>query len=133
MLLNLHEQFYTYMAQSILKSLLGKRSEVSAWLHLWSEALHAEIAVEDNRQVILFGTMPAGDVQSFPVLLENETEGFVHGKDHHASLLAGLLTVMIQKEAEKKKLGNEVLNVYQELNVIYNFSEKLTETIFNIK
>jgi len=36
---------------------------------------------------------------------------------------------MVQKEAEKKKLGNEVLNVYQELNVIYNFSEKLTETI----
>lgn len=129
MLLNLHEQFYTYMAQSILKSLLGKRSEVSAWLHLWLESSHAEVAVEDNRQVILFGTMPAGDVQSFPVLLEYETEGFVHGKDHHASLLAGLLTVMIQKEAEKKKLGNEVLNVYQELNVIYNFSEKLTETI----
>ncbi len=117
------------MAQSILKSLLGKRSEVTAWLHVWLEATHAEVAVEDTRNVILFGTMPAGDTQSFPVLWENETEGFVHGKDHHASLLAGLLTLMVQKEAEKKRLGNEVLNVYQELNVIYNFSEKLTETI----
>lgn len=117
------------MAQSILKSLLGKRSEVTAWLHAWAEATHAEVAVEDTRNVILFGTIPAGDIQSFPVLWENETEGFVHGKDHHASLLAGLLTLMVQKEAEKKRLGNEVLNVYQELNVIYNFSEKLTETI----
>lgn len=117
------------MAQSILKSLLGKRSELTAWLHLWATASRAEVAVEDNRNVILFGTMPDDDVQSFPLLLENETEGFVYGKDHHASLLAGLLTVMMQKEAEKKRLGNEVLNVYQELNVIYNFSEKLTETI----
>lgn len=117
------------MAQKILKSLLGKRSELTAWLQLWVEATLSEVAVEDNRNAILFGSMPVGDVTSFPVLLENETEGFVHGKDHHASLLAGLLTVMVQKEAEKKKLGNEVLNVYQELNVIYNFSEKLTETI----
>jgi len=35
----------------------------------------------------------------------------------------------VQKEAEKKKLGTEVLNLYQELNVIYNFSEQLTQTI----
>jgi class 3 adenylate cyclase len=117
------------MAQSILKSILNKRSEVTAWLQLWVQAYNAHVAVEDNRNVILFGTMPDGDVQSFPVLLENETEGFVHGTDNHASLLANLLMLMIQKEAEKKRLGIEVLNVYQELNVIYNFSEKLTETI----
>lgn len=117
------------MAQSILKSLLGKRSETIAWLQLWAESAPAEIAVEDNRNVLLFGIKPAGEVKSFPVLLDGETQGFVYGNDHNAGIIAGLLTVMVQKEAEKKRLGNEVLNVYQELNVIYNFSEKLTETI----
>lgn len=117
------------MAQSILKSLLGKRSETIAWLQQWAESAPAQIAVEDNRNVLLFGVKPTGDVQTFPVLLEGETQGLVHGNDKNAGIIAGLLTVMVQKEAEKKKLGNEVLNVYQELNVIYNFSEKLTETI----
>ena len=117
------------MAQSVLKSILGKRSEIAAWMRLWADTSLIDVAVEDNRNTILFGAIPPGEIKSFPILLEGETEGYVHGTDHHASLFAGLLTVMVQKEAEKKKLGNEVLYVYQELNVIYNFSEKLTETI----
>jgi class 3 adenylate cyclase len=65
---------------------------------------------------------------SFPVNLEDEIIGWVKG-DEKGSMIAGLLAHLSQKEAEKKKLGSEVLNLYQELNVIYNFSEKLTETI----
>jgi class 3 adenylate cyclase len=37
--------------------------------------------------------------------------------------------LLAQKEWEKKKLGNEVLNMYQELNLIFNFSEKLAQAI----
>lgn len=117
------------MAQSILKSILGKRSETTAWLQFWAETSAADIAVEDNREMVLFGTKPAGEYQRVAILLEGETEGYVYGNAHHAQMIARLLTVMVQKESEKKRLGNEVLNVYQELNVIYNFSEKLTETI----
>lgn len=117
------------MAQSILKSILGKRSDTTAWLQFWAESSLAEITVEDNRGMILFGEKPGVETERFPVMLEGETEGFVNGKGHHAAVMARLLSVMVQKEAEKKRLGNEVLNVYQELNVIYNFSEKLTETI----
>jgi len=112
-----------------LKSLLGRRSAVTAWLQLWAESNPTEIAVEDSRNVLLFGVIPTGDVQRIPILLDGELEGIVYGNDHQAAVMARLLTVMVQKEAEKKRLGNEVLNVYQELNVIYNFSEKLTETI----
>jgi len=117
------------MAQSILKSILGKRSETTAWLQFWAESSSSEIAVEDNRELILFGVKPTAEIPRFPILLDGETEGFVYGNDRQAAVMAGLLSVMVQKEAEKKRLGNEVLNVYQELNVIYNFSEKLTETI----
>jgi len=59
------------MAHSILKTLLGKRSEMSAWLQMWADTTNTEIAIEDNRSMIVFGTMPTGDVHSFPIVLEN--------------------------------------------------------------
>ena len=58
----------------------------------------------------------------------NELAGYVKG-DKDGEVIASLLTQLIIKEAEKKDLGSEVLNLYQELNVIFNFTEKLTETI----
>ena len=60
--------------------------------------------------------------------MDNEIIGWVKG-DENSLMIANLLAYLVQKEAEKKKLGTEVLNLYQELNVIYNFSEQLTQTI----
>ena len=116
------------MAQPTLKSLLGKRSETTAWLQSWTELTKSEIAIEDSQHIILFGTISTNESQTFPVTLDDEKAGYVIG-DEKAAIIAPLLSIMLKKEAEKKKMGSEVLNLYQELNVIYNFSEKLTETI----
>ena len=116
------------MALLTLKSLLGKKSEITAWLQSWKEMANADISVEDNQNNILFGALSANNHESFPVTLDEEILGCVKG-DANAATIAHLLTLMLKKESEKKKLGTEVLNLYQELNVIYNFSEKLTETI----
>ncbi len=116
------------MAQPALKSILGKNSETVAWLQSWIDMFTIEIAVEDNQNKLLFGSSTINAQQSFPITIENEIAGFVKGPDS-ASMIARLLSLMLQKEAERKKLGTEVLNLYQELNVIYNFSEKLTQTI----
>jgi class 3 adenylate cyclase len=116
------------MAQPTLKSLLGKRSETTAWLLHWTAATKSDIVVEDVQHNVLFGTLIASEQPSYPVTLEGEISGYVKGDDN-AAIMASLLSLMLQKEAEKKKLGTEVLSLYQELNVIYNFSEKLTETI----
>ena len=116
------------MAQPTLKSLLGKKSETTAWLVSWKEMTNADISVEDNQNSLLFGTSSANNHETFPVTLDEEISGWVKG-DANAATIARLLTLMLKKESEKKKLGTEVLNLYQELNVIYNFSEKLTETI----
>ena len=40
-----------------------------------------------------------------------------------------LLTHLIEKEAEKKQIGSEVLDLYREVNLIYNFSEKLANAL----
>ena len=116
------------MAQATLKSLLGRKSEITAWLQAWTETTKSEIVVEDNQDNILFGTLLPTHLHTFPVTLDEEISGWVKG-DSHAASIARLLALMLKKESEKKKLGTEVLNLYQELNVIYNFSEKLTETI----
>ena len=116
------------MAHPTLKSLLGKKSETTAWLHSWAETTKAEIVVEDNQDNILFGTALTHHHHTFPVTLDEEIAGWVKG-DEYAATIARLLALILKKESEKKKLGSEVLNLYQELNVIYNFSEKLTETI----
>ncbi len=116
------------MAQPTLKSLLGKRSDTTAWLQQWVASAKAEIVVEDAQHSILFSTATATPQLEFPVTLDDTIAGYVKG-DANSSVIAGLFSLMLQKEAEKKKLGTEVLHLYQELNVIYNFSEKLTETI----
>lgn len=116
------------MAGISLKNIVGKKNETAAViLHLISQP-HAECRVEDNEGKILLGNAFENTTVSFPVVLEGETLGWVKG--HESGLLvARLLEQLAQKESEKKKLGTEVLNLYQEINVIFNFSEKLSQTI----
>ncbi len=50
--------------------------------------------------------------------------GWVTGPEQ-AEIVATVLTQLVAREAERKALGSEVLNLYRELNLIYGFSEKL--------
>src|SRR5688500_4853135 len=111
-----------------LKSLLGKRSEASAWLELWKKEQQSSFCIEDDKQQIIFGELPQHFHETFPLEVNDEIIGCIKG-EAKISLLVPALVLLLKKEAERKKLGTEVLHLYQELNVIYNFSEKLTETI----
>ncbi|HSR38470.1 MAG TPA: hypothetical protein VLL95_06105, partial [Phnomibacter sp.] len=116
------------MAQSPLKALLRKQSSFKAWLENYA-ALHASgIAITDAGGELLFGSEKNDSAISVSIVLQGDEIGTVRG-DEHGEIVAQLITQLLEKEAEKKKLGNEVLHMYQELNFIYNFSEKLTETI----
>lgn len=116
------------MAQPTLKSLLGKKTEITAWLQSWVAMTDAAVVVEDNQHNLLFGTISTNQMQTASILLDDEIAGYVQAAGD-ATIVARLLSLMLKKEAEKKKLGTEVLSLYQELNVIYNFSEQLTQTI----
>jgi class 3 adenylate cyclase len=116
------------MARINLKNIVGKRNEITPVLLALIDQLKAEMWIEDETGKVLLGIPNEKLNISFPVNLEEEIIGWVKG-DEKGVMIANLLTYLSQKEAEKKKLGSEVLNLYQEMNVIYNFSEKLTETI----
>src|ERR1700752_1800212 len=113
------------MARVSLKNIIGKKNEVNAAVVALMSQLNEATWIEDENGKLLLGNSNKTPGSSFPINLDNKIIGFVKG-DEKAVMIANLITYLVQKEAEKKKFGTEVLNLYQELNVIYNFSEKLT-------
>ena len=116
------------MARVSLKNIVGKKNEINTTVLALMDQLKEATWIEDENGKLLLGSPTKTPGSSFPINLENEIIGWVKG-DENSLIIANLLAYLVQKEAEKKKLGTEVLNLYQELNVIYNFSEQLTQTI----
>jgi len=116
------------MARVSLKNIVGKKNEINTAVLALMNQLNEATWIEDENGKLLLGNRTETPGSSFPVSLDNEIIGWVKG-DEKSIMIANLLAYLAQKEAEKKKLGTEVLSLYQELNVIYNFSEQLTETI----
>ncbi len=116
------------MARLSLKNIIGKNSALDTVIEALAGELNSPIWLEDPAGKILWGEKNTNDTIAFPVSLDEEITGWVKGNEH-ANGIASLLSYLLQKEAEKKKLGTEVLNLYQEINLIFNFSEKLAQTI----
>ncbi len=116
------------MARLRLKNILDKKNDNAALIISFIEQLKANIYVEDEHGKVLLGNANGANNFETPIKLEEEIIGWVKGDDK-TSVIGSLLDLLIQKEYERKKLGNEVLTLYQEVNLIFNFSEKLAETI----
>ncbi len=116
------------MAHINLKTLLGKNKEATAVIADLTAALGTPIGIEDTAGRLLLGEATANNKIKYPVRLEGEILGWVSGGEK-AEAIASLLTHLAGKEAEKKTLGNEVLGLYRETNLIYNFSEKLVASL----
>ena len=109
------------MARVTLKHILDDRSGFRSVILSLADALGGTLSVEDHAGKALVGATVAGS--RIPLLHENKPIGAVGGE--HAEVVAGLLQALLDKEAERKSLGAEVLNLYREVNLIYGFSEKL--------
>jgi len=116
------------MTKFSLKNIIGKKNDASVLLLSFLEQLKADVFIEDATGKVLLGNARKQTGYQCPVTLDEELLGWVKG-DENANIIAHLLTHLSQKESEKKKLGSEVLNLYQEVNVIFNFSEKLAQII----
>ena len=84
-----------------------------------------KFCITDNSGKLLYGETLDG--ASFPVKAEEDILGSVQGAG--AKEIAELLNFLSQKEVEKKRIGAEVLTLYKEINLIFNFSERLASTI----
>lgn len=70
-----------------------------------------------NGEILLGNTLPE-PATSCPVLMEQETVGWVKGTPHDARFIAQLLNQCISQEINTKKLGAELLHQYKEINLI---------------
>ncbi|MGE5107048.1 MAG: adenylate/guanylate cyclase domain-containing protein [Sphingobacteriales bacterium] len=111
-----------------LKSIIGKKNETAASLLSLIVKLQANVWIEDAAGNVLLGQATDLPEHSIPINTEEQVIGFVKGNSV-AETIASILSLLLQKETERKKLGAEVLNLYREINLIFNFSEKLAQTI----
>lgn len=116
------------MAKVSLKNIIGKKNEATSLLHTMMEQLQIRAWAEDENGKLLLGTVNEPARITFPLKADNELVGYVKG-DEKAGLIAQLLNHLLQKESEKKKIGAEVLHLYQEVNLMFDFSDKLAKTI----
>jgi adenylate cyclase len=116
------------MAKLSLKNVIGKKNETAAFLGSFLDELKTDVFIEDENGNLLMGNAKENPGYRSAITLDNEIIGYVQG-DEKADIIARLLTHLTQKESEKKKLGSEVLTLYQDVNMIFNFSEKLAQTI----
>ena len=107
-----------------LRPILGRASDARRLVGLLSETLGVTVTVEDAAGLVLVGDAPSIHAGRFAVMHEETCLGWVRGPDQ-AQIVATVLSQLVAREAERKALGSEVLNLYRELNLIYGFSEKL--------
>jgi class 3 adenylate cyclase len=116
------------MARLKLTNIISKKNEVVELLSLLARYLTTQICIEDEKGKLLLGECNEHATFEYPLTVDGETFGKLRS-DKNAQPITELLNLLLYKEAEKKKLGTEVLNLYQELNLIFNFSEKLAQLI----
>lgn len=111
-----------------LKNIIGKKNGNSSSVLSLIDELKADVSIEDETGKLLAGNITNTAKHRHPVLLDQETIGWVKG-DEKAEFVASLLSLLAQRDMEKKKLGSEVLALYQEVNMVFNFSDKLAQAI----
>lgn len=116
------------MGKLSLKNILTKDNENYTFVNSLIRQLDALVSIEDNNEKNILSNSEKKFAFQTPVLFENETMGVVKGNET-SPIIAEALAHLLKKESEKKKLGTEVLNLYQEINLIFNFSEKLAQAI----
>lgn len=116
------------MGKLSLRNITGKKNDATAFINSLIDQLQSSLRIEDENEKFLIGNADSSSQYVEAIYLDNEMIGWVKG-DEKVSIISNLLTLLAQKESEKKRLGSEVLNLYQEVNLIFNFSEKLAQTI----
>lgn len=116
------------MSKVNLKNIFAKKNESAAYILSLIEVLQTNICVEDSRSQLIYGNPSASQTECFPIQLDDELLGWVRG-DEKSAYVASLLNLLVKKENDQKRLGSEVLLLYQEVNMVFNFSDKLAQAI----
>jgi class 3 adenylate cyclase len=114
-----------------LRNVLKRNSETLALITKLAATLALEIYIEDSEGTSLLGTK--SNLKNKHSLCDAELNyGALYSHDTSGQFLAEFVSFLVKKELEKKKIGQEVLGLYREINMIYNFSEMISEKIDDV-
>ena len=111
-----------------LKQVLLRDKDSIAFLKNLAAERQVDFSVVDNNKKLLWGTN-----SDFPFENKLERDGNLFGvlksNTEKGEDIAKLISILSNKEFEKKKIGKEVLSLYREINMIYGLSEMISEKI----
>jgi adenylate cyclase len=114
-----------------LKRILSRRGKTTSNIFDFIGLTNTTIAVWDIENNLLLGAASA-DVDEIAdkhsILSDGEAIGWASGGDQ-AELVAALLTYLVAQEVDKEELLDEILDLYRQINLLFNLSEKLAATL----
>jgi serine phosphatase RsbU (regulator of sigma subunit) len=116
------------MAALTLKTLLSSKVGATPTILRLAAALGNTVGLEDSTGQPLALVNPGGP-DRVPIALEGATLGWVTGPAEAARAMAGLLEHLAVKEAERRSLAGEVLNLYREMHLIEHLSRQLAAVL----
>jgi AraC-like DNA-binding protein len=116
------------MAKNLLRALFLRNREFAVLAEKLAAAAGADVWVEDVNGEPLFGLRRPQSAHREAVAAHGETMGYVFGCEK-APLFAEWLSQWAAQESGRKKLGAEVLHLYREINLMFDFTEKLASAL----
>ena len=105
-----------------LKRILRKK-RVQGMINELTKGDNTLYIIDERGKNLLGKRLP--DLQEYPVLLNEEIIGFSGGK-RRGLLLSSILSCLAEGELEKRYLGQETLDKYKEIDLLYKTTEKMT-------
>ncbi len=111
------------MAKLTLKRLF-KRKDFITSLEDLIESRGKTACIKDETGEILIGTTLCSGHHEHPIIIDGQLAGWVVGKENDV-ILANLVTSLGRCEMEKRAVGQEALNKYKEITLLYDCSERI--------
>lgn len=109
-----------------LKKLLTRKEVASTIREFIDES---SIAITDVLGNLIMGEIRSTNVERFPLKVAEEVlVGWIIG-DKQARTFIPIISYILNQEIDKKNLAQEVLHKYQEINLFYRLSERITSVL----
>jgi len=112
------------MARIRLRSLIENSESARLFLDDLQEQLDEKIQISNAKGKVVYGPEQLSGLTS-EILWKGKVLGSLVGASALVGLVQRYLHALLEKEQEKRELGSEVLNLYREVNLNYDFSERL--------
>lgn len=117
--------------ERVLKRLIRKEPLLSSMIGHFANGNGVDICIKNHQGEVVYGE--DADYQHCFQLMEDEIlYGTLYSNDAKSALVADLIKLLTKKEIDKKRIGSEVLGLYREINMIYNFSEIISQKIDDV-